>query len=255
MMAMANLMMEFQSSQSKPELLCANMSARTIFCSVSTESPRVVGAPRGRRVGIHVGNKRALASCARSCTGSHHGFRAPCWRRSPATRRRASRWTGKSGASRDYSAERMRWYPFVRRTVAGARRPVRDGPPRRGSVGMNKLSSRAIGKKKRINCTTGEFSSSGRSPRVVRSQGRRQRIKEVGVARRDGTGRDGEVYDCMKRQTLHRYNMRTDSPLVQHAGKVWAQRGYGRVGTHEVGEKNNSILAETLSKLRFFGTS
>jgi hypothetical protein len=27
-----------------------------------------------------------------------------------------------------------------------------------------------------------------------------------------------------------------------------------RVGMHEVGEKNNSFLAETISKLRFFGT-
>jgi hypothetical protein len=31
--------------------------------------------------------------------------------------------------------------------------------------------------------------------------------------------------------------------------------GYRRAGTTEAGEKNNSFWAETLSKLRFFGTS
>jgi hypothetical protein len=41
----------------------------------------------------------------------------------------------------------------------------------------------------------------------------------------------------------------------QHAGiEAWVQCGYMWVGTREVGKKNNS-LAETLSKLRFYGSS
>jgi hypothetical protein len=59
------------------------------------------------------------------------------------------------------------------------------------SVGMSKWSSRAIWKKKRFNCTAGEFSSPGRSPRAVRSQRRWQQIIEVGVAPQDGTGLGG----------------------------------------------------------------
>jgi hypothetical protein len=57
-----------------------------------------------------------------------------------------------------------------------------------------------------------------------------------------------------------------DGPLVHFtlvfstkhgAGRVagWAHRGYRRAGRRGVGEKRISFLADTLSKLRFFGTS
>jgi hypothetical protein len=42
---------------------------------------------------------------------------------------------------------------------------------------------------------------------------------------------------------------------LQTGGLIGGPRGYGRVGKERSGDKNISFLAQTLPKLRFFGTS